>query len=132
MFRKLQHAITPMIIVFIIHTILIFTIDIYYIFPDFDIIMHGAGGIATAWAIWNLFNIYKEKHDIVIRPKLVMMLFLIGTTAIVGIAWEFFELAHDIFFQNITYQVSIADTVGDLLMDLAGAFLLSLIIRKRL
>ena len=61
-------------------------------------------------------------------PLLPGILFVVGAAMIVGVCWEFFEYGMDVIAEKYLdgraiNQMGIKDTMGDLFLDMAGAFM---------
>lgn len=96
-----------------------------------DIPLHFAGGMAVAMFAGTFF-----KNELKSRSKLFIFFFLLGSAAFVGTLWEFMEWGIDNLWGIKNgwpkSQPSLNDTMLDYLMDLSGAFLVSLIyLRKK-
>ncbi len=116
--KKIIRALTAPAIVFIFHVIILYN-GVYDKIPNIDIIMHFAGGASIALMFSFLLNIAENKELISI-PKSLRFLFVVSFVALIATFWEFLEFALDIAI-NFKSQLSIADTMGDLLMGLLGA-----------
>ncbi|MFA7662971.1 MAG: hypothetical protein WCX88_03595 [Patescibacteria group bacterium] len=90
--------------------------NIYTIFPAFDIPMHFLGGLSIGVSAIILLNIFKSK---ITTPKWFLFLWIISLTVMIAVLWEFAEFTADYFFQT-QMQLSLADTMGDLLMGMLG------------
>ena len=103
----------------------------YYHYWWFDMIMHFAGGFFVALTAFYLYfhsNYVKPLHD---KAGFVILLAL-GAGAVVGIFWEFFEFAIDLYtrrtFNGITIvNQKVGDTLSDLFFDMFGAVTASVI-----
>ena len=121
-----------MIVVFVAQYALIFAFDIYRIFPNFDIIMHGLGGFVSAWTIYLLYKNFKDKYKIKIEPIWVLWMVVIAGVALIGVGWELAEFAHDKLLPLAPpHQMSIADTMEDFVMDLVGVLIFLPFIGKK-
>lgn len=95
----------------------------------FDDILHFAGGMAVAVGA-SLFFARELSRG---HRKLFLVVFIAGTSAIIGIGWEIMEwfLDHTVFagstFRN---QPGLTDTVSDLVLDTSGGLLVALIYLK--
>lgn len=87
----------------------------------FEETLHVMGGIWVA-AIFLYF--FKKHYDIfdVKKNFLATLIFVLGLAALIGIGWEFFEYLTYVFLGGVA--ISLPDTMLDLFLDLAGAFLL--------
>ena len=98
----------------------------------FDKVLHFSGGVIAAWFILTLFQ-----NDVVRLSWWKQALILVGITTLIGVVWEWAEYASN--FTQRTYPWwyhyfhggDLADTIGDLVADVAGAFSFSLwVLRK--
>lgn len=105
--------------VFAIHVAGVWSVDIYSRFPDFDIIMHFAGGVAIAHFFGTSYHVAArsrllgEPADVVVPPL------ILGLTSLAAVVWEFAEFLADRQFGTHS-QPSLEDTLLDLLMGLLG------------
>jgi len=99
--------------------------DWYFLFPWLDIPLHLLGGLFIGLgAIWldnQSARFFGERHPL---EKLILVL---GVVCLVGVFWEFFEFGLDYFYSlgivGFKSQLSVADTIGDLFLDLLGGFI---------
>ena len=107
----------------------------YYAFPWIDIPMHIAGG---AWIAALLYYLAVDRLAIFTAGEWRKLLFFgVATVALVGVAWEFYEILLDLYVLK-AYTLFDApgglhfDTLKDLFDDLAGgAVMLSVLVRRR-
>ena len=99
--------------------------SLYYVFPRFDVPMHLLGGAwAALLAYWFAHDMlgYRERGG-------RLYFFLIATVLFVGLVWEVFEL----FVHVIAIvDVDMYDSVKDLIMDVLGGVIVSILIARRL
>ena len=122
MIKRIFIAAWPMLVVFVIDNLVFNGLGFYTRWFWFDIFMHIVGGFVAGWSGARFLSTEKE---LVIKPKWIYWLLVLGITALIGIGWEVYEL----YLQKITgfiTQPSIADTVADLVNDLIGAMLFCL------
>ena len=112
---------------------------LYDIWHSYDMVMHFLGGATMgllALAIWDRYIkgvTFTVKHP---WAKRIFFTFsIVGFTTVVGVAWEWYEFAFDMFLLPqlngwSVSQPSVADTMADLFLDMAGAFTLSLLRMK--
>lgn len=117
-----------MIGVFLFNQAVLDLTGLYELYPFLDIPMHIIGGAATAWTVVLIKKIFGKQYHIEIKPQWVWHLFILCAVGAFAIGWEFYEFIHDLYFP-LQYQVSVADTVGDLFAGFIGA--LSYIVIKR-
>lgn len=99
-----------------------------------DILLHFWGGmIVGLWAYFIFFQ--KENLEFQKADWLRKMIIILGTAALVGIGWEFFEWIMDhtisIWYVFPKNQPSVDDNMKDLLMDLLGGVLVGFITQWR-
>lgn len=124
--KKIIIAISPMVVVFGANFFITYWTSFYTKNWE-SLFMHTVGGLVAAWGVYNLFNLFKGKFKLKIRPKWLFIVFLVGSVALIGILWEFYEFVHD-QFSDFKYQLSLEDTMIDLVMDLVGVGLFCLIL----
>ncbi len=87
-----------------------------------DIPMHLAGGMFVAF--WVLLAFEEDFASLALSKSILVIL---GITALIGVGWEFFEWTFDhivgIRYHLPAAQVSLRDTMGDLLFDILGGLL---------
>lgn len=130
----------PLIAIMLVLALHVFGIlYVYGIWHSYDAVMHFLGGAAMgllALSLWD--NVIKSVTFTVKRPWIKRFFFtfcILGFTAIVGVAWEWYEFAFDMFVLPgldgwAAAQPSVADTMADLFLDLSGAFVVSFLRMK--
>ncbi|OGH70590.1 MAG: hypothetical protein A3C90_04245 [Candidatus Magasanikbacteria bacterium RIFCSPHIGHO2_02_FULL_51_14] len=122
-------VISPMIAVYALNIFLYtafgLTEELWFSMP-----MHALGGFVTAWSAANVYGLVKEKNRLSIKPFFLFVFFLIGTTAIIGILWEVYEFISDVI-APFAVELTLADTLTDLLMDMLGGAVFALSLGKR-
>lgn len=132
MLKKIIASCAPMIALYCISFVLDVGLGFYNRIPFFDVPMHALGGFTAAWTGLLLYNLVREQYaGVIIAPRALLYVYLIGFAAVVGIAWEWYEFLHDVFL-NSAMQPSIADTMADFFFDIVGAILLCAIIAIRM
>lgn len=103
----------------------------WYWNPDFfwlDMALHFLGGAFVGSFVWYIGE-KSERLNLFYEDFLRNLFVFLGSAALVGIGWEFFEFFYDWFFVyggRVTSpifqiaQVSMADTMADLFFDLVG------------
>lgn len=93
-----------------------------------DIPLHMAGG---AWVALAFF--YFQRRYVLLFSALPIwfsLLMVVGFVMLVGVAWEWLEFGFDYFFAKdnflIRAQLGLADTMGDLGMDVIGGLAVGL------
>lgn len=121
----------PMLALFVFDFVINIRFNIYEILLELSAVMHFAGGFVSAWSIWRFARLKKRDIYFAAEPRWFIWLFLISLTGLIGIAWEVYEFFLDMAVIAVV-QPSVADTVADLTLDLAGAavFCLCVFYRK--
>lgn len=125
-------AASPMAALFSFHLFISYVVPLYWWLYWFDNVMHFAGGLVTAISVWIVVSHYTKKRKLRVSPRLAMIVFLVGSVAIVGILWEVYEFLLDVYFPHeyFLHQPGIADTMGDLVLDLLGASAVSFFLTR--
>ncbi|MBC7816291.1 MAG: hypothetical protein IAG10_05305 [Planctomycetaceae bacterium] len=116
---SLRRAAWAPVLVFSIHIVAILSLDIYRLYPEFDIPMHFFGGVAIAHFFGMSYRnaarlrLLGEPSAVVFPPM------ILGLTSLAAVVWEFAEFIADQKFGMHT-QPGLADTLLDLLMGLLG------------
>ncbi len=101
---------------------------IYDRYPPMDIPTHFFGGVAITYffrsAIRNSQALFGE------IPFPIQVMFAFTCTGTVIIFWEFYENILDFLF-NAHNVLGLADTIKDMFMGLLGAFVLTIVYRRR-
>ena len=113
-------------------------INIYYQwylnYSWFDQVLHFSGGLFIAM----FFSAYLKEH-LFGNSKLKNTLIILGVTSFIGVTWEFAEyIANQIliepfyrYFQiHVYFMGDLNDTVNDLLMDILGAGVFSIVLHS--
>lgn len=108
--------------------------DLYGRFPSLDIPMHLGGGFAMsmlALAIHHQMTSARHNRGHVLHH----LLFVLGFTMLIAVAWEFHEYLIDETIGKWDnwpkMQLSISDTMGDLFNGLVGSLVAFWIFRKK-
>lgn len=120
-FFQIIRAFYPPIIVFVIHTTLMMSINIYTIWPDFDIPMHFLGGFVMAITALRLLRLAEKEKWMQINKKIVSLLISVCFVALVVILWECAEWLSDHLLGSFM-QEGLDDTMLDMVLGLCGAF----------
>ena len=108
------------LVVFFVHVFASRVLGAYTLWPNTDIPMHFAGGVAMAFFLSQCFRALPR--EVVRSRRLVILeLILIGSlTATAAVFWEFAEFTYDRAF-GTNIPVSLANTMQDMAMGIAGA-----------
>ena len=98
---------------------------VYERFPDIDIPLHLAGGFVAGLFAICVRNELLRRKQIKRAPRWFDLLFVVGFVAIVASFWELYEFILDathLALGNLDKtQLSVGDTVFDLMNGMAGA-----------
>jgi hypothetical protein len=101
--------------------------QLYVILPWFDKAMHTLGGIVAAW-----FALALLQDEITHMRAWKQVLIIIGVAVFIGVVWEWAEYASTLLRTQTPWLYrwfhggNLADTLGDLIADTCGAFLMTL------
>jgi len=106
--------------------------DLFKRFPEFDVLMHFFGGVATGFFFHRVyvnasrFGILQPYHAV------THYLLVFGSVCTAAVFWEFAEFFYDSLFGAHT-QLSNQDTMSDLLLGTLGvaSFLLAFAMSRR-
>ena len=105
---------------FIVLSLHVFLIDLYTIWPSFDILMHFLGGASIAYGAWVFFRILKEYKLLEHMPRLLEVFLLVTITSFAAVLWEFFEFTGGYILEIDFLQMNLQDTMADLTLGLLG------------
>lgn len=128
---SLRRAAWAPALVFAIHLVALLGFDFYNLFPEFDIPMHFAGGVAIAYFCGVC---YREAAPLGLLGQPSSNVFppmILGLTSLAAVVWEFAEFVADRQFGTHT-QPGLADTLLDLLMGLLGGIVVIAGMRRRM
>ena len=115
---KILKAFLAPVIVLLIHIILLF-LGLYSDYEWIDIPMHFLGGFAVAITFVLLLKLLQEKKLFGRSHWLVFFVFIISLVCLIAVLWEFSEFILD-KITHFNIQLSVADTLSDLLFGLLG------------
>lgn len=106
----------------------------YYHYWWFDMVMHFAGGFFVALSVLYLY-FHSGYVELSHNQAWFTILCALGAGAVVGVFWEFFEFAIDLYtgrtFNGISVMdQKVGDTLSDLFFDMFGAVAASLVFLK--
>ncbi len=130
-FRKqfLKELFFSSVIVACLH-LLALIYHLYWTIDWYDIPMHFLGGFTIGiLAVFIFFtSLYIPSTSKLKDNRVILFMFTIGFTLIVGLAWEVWEL----FFRLTDVFTDQLDTVVDLVMDFCGSVTAFLYVNKRI
>ncbi len=128
----LQKGVLGLVITLLVHVAAI-VFDWYASYDWFDIPMHFLGGLAVATlalGAWHsvIKKINYKQHLSPVWQTSIYAIGILGSVALIGIAWEWYEFIFDrlMFTYNADFspaQTSLGDTLADLFLDLLGGLL---------
>mgnify|MGYP001562310554 FL=1 len=110
--------------------------DLYHVIWWYDIPMHILGGAWVALFFFHFF--YQTWHVVDLRKILFTLIITLGFVVLVGVLWEFYEYLSDVYLLKIhplgyaPNPLTLPDTLKDLLDDLIGGAVASLILLFRI
>jgi len=101
--------------------------DFYYIFWWWDVYLHLVSGLLFGIIGFALIYILNDNKNIklTMQTKFVALFALLFAVSM-GVFWELFEFGMDSFLGTNMQRSGLPDTMWDLLMDVTGAFMISL------
>lgn len=127
-------ALLTMFGIYVLQWLLAQFFDVYGIFPWFDMPMHLAGGFAAGMLGVALHHNITDKHHTESAPFWYHILFVVGFTCLIAVAWEFHEYLIDntigLWYKWPKYQLSLTDTMSDLALGALGGLLAAYVFRK--
>lgn len=132
-----RYPVVAIIAVLVLHLFGMFYL--YGAWHSYDMVMHFLGGAAMGLLALSLWDRYIKNVTFTVKHRWSKRIFftfcILGFTAMVGVVWEWYEFAFDMFVLPgldgwVVSQPSVADTMADLFLDLSGAFTVSLLRMK--
>ena len=105
--------------VFGFHVFAMLVLNAYSWWPDFDIPMHFAGGVAIAYFFGGCYRTASQFGLLGQPSAAVFPPMILGLTSLAAVVWEFAEFVADRQF-GLHTQPGLEDTLFDLLMGLLG------------
>lgn len=102
-----------------IHGVALLFLDVYAVWPAFDIPMHFVGGLTIAFVALRCVDVFVERGLIQRLNRVVEWVLVFGLTAVAVVHWEFAEWLVDALFA-VGSQRSLDDTILDMLLGLVG------------
>ena len=117
--RALARAAWPPLAVFAAHVVASRLVRGYERWPQLDVLMHFAGGVAIACFFARALAALERAHAWLRVDRRVLALLALGWTGTAAVLWEFAEYLSD-RYAGTSAQGSLEDTLGDLLLGLLG------------
>lgn len=100
--------------------------DYYERFWWWDLLLHGWSGVLLGLVGFLLVYILNEASDVgVVMSPFFVAFFAFCFAVTCGVVWEVFEYLMDIIFGTDMQKSGLQDTMGDLIIDTAGALIIS-------
>ena len=114
--------------------------NFYFTVPHWDTILHTFSGVALGAIGLSLISFLNKSETIHLSLNPIFVaLFAFGFSVSLGVIWEVYEFAADTIFntnmqkfalesgEQLVGKAALADTMKDLIVDMAGAFVVSAI-----
>lgn len=128
-------AFLAILAVIVLHAVLMLG-GAYYTITWLDAPMHFLGGLVMGMLGLAIHHAVANKHHTQQMPWWYHYLFVVGFAMLIGVAWEFHEYVLDntlvIWYDWPKSQLSLADTMGDFVLDWVGASVAFFAFRKTL
>jgi len=117
-----------------VHWGLVYFLDVYSFLPWFDMPMHAIGGFTVGILGVGIHHKITDKHHLSASPLWYHILFVVSFVILIAVAWEFHEYVLDQTvgkWNNLPpHQLSLSDTMSDLLLGGVGGFVSALVFRR--
>jgi hypothetical protein len=110
----------PPMFIFALHVCLFRLWNAYFWIPWIDIPMHFLGGLSMAYSLSAILSLLQDLRVISRLDLGVQLLLVFSSVVTIAVLWEFMEFSQDHIF-NMNTQISLANTMQDLLMGMLGA-----------
>ena len=110
----------PPIFVFLLHVFLVGYIHIYDDYPWLDGPMHYLGGLSMAYSVFMAWTYLQTRGTIHHLDRIIELVLVLTSVTTIAVFWEFGEFLLD-WFLGTDLQVSLPNTMKDLLMGILGA-----------
>ena len=100
--------------------------DVYYAFPDFDIITHFVSAVLIAFLALIALYLLHEHWEGLFMHTYALAFAVVVITMASGVVWELGEWTSDALF-GLGAQWSLHDTMTDLLVDTIGGLFMALV-----
>src|SRR3989338_4762594 len=122
MFLRIFRAFSFPVFLFLFHITIEYGFRLYGVFPWIDIPMHFLGGVAIAFTMVHLYFLLCEYKPGIKLPALIFGFNIVAIVTFVAVGWELLEFAGDQLL-GTRMQLSLPDTMGDLLLGMLGGLL---------
>jgi hypothetical protein len=118
--QTMRDAAWAPILVLALHLVASKLLNAYAIWPDLDVPMHFAGGIAIAYFFHIMSRLGSSCGVLGPFHRLTQCLLVFGLTSAAAVGWEFAEFLADRYFGTRMQLGDLNDTLKDLLLGIAG------------
>lgn len=98
----------------------------YWQIANFDKLMHTLGGMSIAVSAFGLYALLHKRKLVGNNHPFVISVAVIAIVVFAAVAWEWMEFLIDTF-AGTRMQISLTDTIGDLLAGMLGGAAISII-----
>jgi hypothetical protein len=119
------------LVVFAFHVLATQAFDLYVVWPDADMPMHFAGGVAMAFFVSQCFRTLPRESARRGRLAVLELVLVVSLTATAAVFWEFAEFGVD-RLTGSNVQLSIENTMQDLALGILGACVFAAVRGRRL
>ncbi len=109
----------PPALVFAVHVVTGQMVNVYALFPRFDVLMHFAGGLAMAHFFRCSFAALPEGAIVSSMRGAMELVIVISLTTTAAVFWEFAEFSMDAVFGHHA-QLGLEDTMRDMAVGVFG------------
>jgi len=129
---KFVIALAPPVLLYALQSLQQSYLHLYFRYDGFDDVVHFLGGIAMGITGILLLRIAEEEKWLKVSSRVVSILLVVGFVSLMANLWEFHEFLMDRYLGTHT-QASIADTMFDMFLGMAGSLVsgLLLLLRKK-
>lgn len=113
------------LLVLVVH-VLATVLGWYSSIEHFDKLMHTLGGMSIAVSAFGTYTLLHKRKWVGTNHSLVVAVAVIAVVVFAAVAWEWMEFLIDTYAGS-RMQISLTDTMGDLLAGTLGGSLISLI-----
>lgn len=119
--------------IFLVATLFLGSISNYYEkFEWWDSILHFASGlILTPWALITMRKLNTYGNEVSVSPVFIAFYASCFSVALAAM-WEMYEFAYDIFMKGNMTESGLPDTLGDMIANLIGTFMVAVIVFIRM
>ncbi len=118
--RTFREAAWAPILVLLVYVVTAFILDLFQPFPQLDIPMHLAGGMATSFFLYRAMRIGARLGVLRNRKRTTVAMLVFGLTLVIALLWELAEYGSDRLY-GTHEQLGPEDTITDILVGMMGS-----------